>query len=90
MVVRIVERVVGRYEVGETEFGRVYRWCPGGVVLECGCGERSVFTGSATTCGCGVNHAAIIQEGVDAERLGDEALRPWRYVGDREDAGVPY
>ncbi len=25
MVARIVERVAGRYEVGETEFGRVYR-----------------------------------------------------------------
>ncbi len=88
-MVRVIERVAGRYEVGEVDFGRVYRWRPERVVLECECGERSVFTGSATTCGCGLNHVAVVREGTDAGRLGDEALRPWRYAGDREDAGIP-
>ncbi len=34
VVVRIIERVAGRYDVREMELGRVYRWCPERVVLE--------------------------------------------------------
>ncbi len=32
-MVRIIERVAGRYDVREMEWGRVYRWCPERVVL---------------------------------------------------------
>lgn len=62
IVVRTIERVAGRYEVGETEFGRVYRWSPGHVFPSVAAARRSVFTGSTTTCGCGVDHAAIVRE----------------------------
>jgi hypothetical protein len=47
---RIIERVAGRYDVREMVLGRVYRWCPERVVLECDCGERPVLMGSMTTC----------------------------------------
>ncbi len=89
-MVRIIERVAGRYDVREMVLGRVYRWFPERVVLECDCGERPVLTGSMTTCARGADYADAIQEGPDAERSEDEALRPWRYAGGGEDAGIPY
>ena len=36
--------------VQEVEFGRVYKWCPEYVVIECDCGERLSLTGSTTVC----------------------------------------
>jgi hypothetical protein len=47
---RVVERTGGHYEVQKVEFGRVYRWCPKRVVVECECGERVTLTGSVTVC----------------------------------------
>ena len=87
---RIIERVAGRYDVREMVLGRVYRWCPERVVLDCDCGERPVLMGSMTTCACGTDHADAVREGPDAGRSEDETLRPWRYTGGREDAGLPY
>jgi hypothetical protein len=90
-VVSTVERLEGCYEVEEVEFGMVYRWCPERLVVECECGgERLILTSSATTCyRCGVDHASLVREELATRRLGDEVLRPWRYAGDREDAGLP-
>jgi len=85
-----IERTVGHYEVQEVEFGRVYRWCPGCVVVECDCGERLSLTGSATVCSCGLDHAAEVNEELAAGRSGDEALHPWRYARGREEAGIPF
>jgi hypothetical protein len=87
--VGVIERAEGRYEVQDVEFGRVYKWCPERVVVECDCGERAILTASETTCRCGVDHSAVVRE----ELVGcyeDETLHPWRYAGDREDAGIPY
>lgn len=88
-MVGVIERAEGRYEVQDVEFGRVYRWRPERVVVECDCGERAALTCSETTCRCGADHAAVVREElvVCSE---DEALHPWRYAGDREDAGLPY
>ena len=85
----VVEFDAGRYEVQEVEFGRVYRWRPEQVTVECDCGERAILTASEATCRCGVDHTAAIREEtvVCSE---DETLHPWRYAGDREDAGIPY
>ena len=89
-MVTIIERMEGHYDVREEEFGRVYRWRPESVVVECGCGERLSLSGSATACdGCGADHAATVREELSALRLGDEALHPWRYATGREDAGIP-
>ena len=58
---QVIERVSGHYDVREIEFGRVYRWRPGCVVVECDrCGERPALTGSRTTCSCGADYEADI------------------------------
>ena len=85
----MIERAEGRYEVQDVEFGRVYRWRPEQVVVECECGERTTLTGSETTCRCGADYTVVFR-GESAASLEDEALHPWRYAGDRESAGIPY
>ena len=89
---RVLEHCEGHYEAQEVPFGIVYRWCPGRVELGCGCGERLTLTSSRTTCGgCGADHAATVREELAATgRQGEDVLRPWRYAGDREGAGIPY
>lgn len=88
-MVTVIERAQGRYEVQAVEFGKVYRWCPERVVVECGCGERPTLTLRNTACGCGVDHAAVVRAELETLRPGDEALRPWRYAGEDEDTGLP-
>ncbi len=90
-VVRVIERTEGHYDVREVEFGTVYRWCPDCVLVECDCGERLTLTGSMTTCeGCGADHTDVVNEELAARRLEEETAHPWRYVRDRENAGIPY
>jgi len=90
-VVTTIERTEGHYEVQEVEFGRVYRWYPESVVIECDCGERSTLTSSMTTCRwCRAEYASFISGELATKRSRDEALHPWRYAGDREDVGLPY
>ena len=92
MMTTNIERTEGHYEVQEVEFGRVYRWYPGCVNIECECGEGLVFTVSSTAIcpRCGVNHAATLLEELTVERLEDQTLHPWRYsTTDFEDAGLP-
>jgi hypothetical protein len=88
-MVKVIERSGGRYEVQEVEFGRVYRWCPECVVIECDCGEMTILTPSGATCRCGADHIALIRGELD-RRLGDEELHPWRYAKEREGAGLPF
>jgi hypothetical protein len=89
MMVLVIGRTEGHYEAQEVPFGKVYAWRSGRVVIECDCRAVMSFTYSVTVCGCGTDHAAAIQEELDARRLGDEEIHPWRYVGDREDIGIP-
>jgi hypothetical protein len=89
-MVLVIGRVEGRYETQEVPFGEVYSWRSGRVVLECDCGEVLNLTGSTSVCGCGIDHAATVREELAAVWLGDDALHPWRYVRDCEDAGIPY
>ena len=87
-----LERIEGHYEAQDVEFGRVYRWWPKCVVVECECGQRLSLTSSMTTCRwCGTDHAAAVREEevVGHQQLGDEVLHPWRYARDREDVGIP-
>ncbi len=71
-----IERTEGHYDVQEVEFGKVYRWRPECVVLECDCGERLTLTNSITTCSwCDADYAAVVREELAAaERSEDEAL----------------
>jgi DNA-directed RNA polymerase subunit M/transcription elongation factor TFIIS len=79
-VAKIIERVQAHYDVQEVEMGKVYKWCPETVLIECGCGEEPVLSASRTTCGeCGADHAAFVGEVLQA-RLEDEGDHPWRYL----------
>lgn len=91
-MLRSVKRTRGHYEVQELDFGRVYRWCPERVDIECECGERSDVTIASTAAcpRCGANHATTIREGLAAGRSEDQALHPWRYdARNLEDVGLP-
>ena len=96
---RIIERLEGYYEAQDVQFGRVYRWCPESVLIECACGRRSAYKrstiiASVIACECLRENTADIR----AELLvaqppeeKDEALHPWRYARDREEGvGLPY
>jgi hypothetical protein len=90
---QVIMSTEGRYEISEVEHGRVYRWNPGRVVLECECGERPTLTRSESTCPeCGADHAGVIGAwlGTVAGRKADEALHPWRYWHSSEDNGIPF
>lgn len=87
-MVRVAERLEGRYEVQGVPFGKVYAWRPGCIILECDCGERLTLTSSAAICVCGADHALTVGEELAAESPGDEVLHPWRYVGNSEDNGL--
>ncbi len=73
---RVVEHFEGHYDVQEVEFGRVYRWCPECVVVECDCGERPVLSASLTTCGCGTDHRAVVWEQLASRRSSEEVSHP--------------
>ena len=88
----IIKRIEGHYEVQEVEFGKVYRWCPEYVNIECECGERlSLVASSTASCPrCGANHAATLREELTVKPFEDQPLHPWRYdARDLEDAGLP-
>jgi hypothetical protein len=89
-VAKVIERVRPRYEVQEVEFGRVYRWRPERIVVQCGCGRRLSITRSTTSCvECGSDHTdAFWSESAEGYQ-GEGTLHPWRYLEDREEKGLP-
>ena len=75
---KVIERVQARYEVADVEIGKVYRWRPQSVVLECECGEEPSLTASKNACaGCGADYRDILEEVLD-ERPEDKVEHPWR------------
>jgi hypothetical protein len=89
-MVTVIERSEGRYDVQEVEFGRVYKWRPEHVVVECGCSRTLTLTNSETTCDCGADHAAVVREELSAKRFGNEPPHPWRHLHYSEDTGLPF
>jgi hypothetical protein len=89
-MVTVIERTEGRYEVQEVELGKVYRWLPERLMVGCGCGRTLSLTTSETSCDCGADHAAIVREGLAAERLRNEPPHPWRQLHYSEDTGIPF
>lgn len=95
--VKIVKRIPAHYDAQEVEdLGRVYRWCPEQVVLECGaCGMRKTFKrsklmASLVSCECGARCSARVLEELLIEQLAeDERIHPWRYWHTQENAGIP-
>jgi len=86
--VQVIERIPEHYEVEEVEFGKVYRWHPERIVVECRCSTRSVHKkadllgASVTTCECGEDDMARIREKLLTELLDEDCEanhHPWRY-----------
>ena len=80
-MVKAVEYIGARYELQDVEIGKVYKWCPANVTLECECGQRPTLTSSRTTCfRCGANHTHVIEEVLGNGMEEDEGERPWRFL----------
>jgi hypothetical protein len=87
----VIESVAGHYEAEEIAFGVVYKWCSGSLLMECGCSKVLTLSRSLTTCGeCDADHALVVREELADTCSEDEALHPWRYVGNREGLGLLY
>jgi hypothetical protein len=77
---RVIERLDAHYEVRDVQIGKVYRWCPEKVVVECDCGQRLTLDASVTVCEeCGEDHALLILQVLDP-RPECEIEYPWRYL----------
>jgi hypothetical protein len=95
--VKIIERIPAHYEDQEVEdLGRVYRWRPEQVVLECdACGTRTTckwtnLLTSIVACECGARSTANVREELLIEqRAEDERVHPWRYWHTEKSAGIP-
>ena len=88
---KVIERVEARYEVQDVEMGKVYRWQPESVVVECGCGGRLHLNASVTSCErCTTDHALAVREALSELRHSDRTIHPWRYSEDREDTSMPF
>ena len=87
---KVIERTEGYYETQEVPFGVVYQWHPGYLLIECACGKRLALTCFISTCTeCGADYASVVQEELAGQCSEDEALHPWRYGGELEEAGLP-
>ena len=93
-VARVIECARARYEVQDVELGKVYKWRPERVVVECQCGQRPSLTASTASCAeCGTDHVLAVTEASTDGHQSDQTLHPWRYYSyseKREDAGLPF
>jgi hypothetical protein len=94
---RIIEHTKGRYETQDMAFGKVFKWHPESVTVECEeCGRRATHTrssliGSSVSCECGKDHTDRIREELVIQVLDeDDSLHPWRYWHSSKDAGIPF
>ena len=85
-MLKVLERVDARYDIEEVQRGKVYKWRPESVLIECECGEPATLAASRITCEeCSKEHAGLLLEEALAEqrssgqRLEEEDLHPWRY-----------
>ena len=80
---KVIERVQARYEVRDVEFGKVYKWRPERIVVQCPCGQRLSLTSSMTSCvECGHDHMLAVQEASTNRNPSDQTLHPWRYYSE--------
>ncbi len=93
---RVIERVQAHYEVLDVEMGKVYRWRPESVVVECEeCGKEPTLTASKNACSeCGADHRTLVEQVLDASPGDEEVYHPWRNYSsseeEREDSGLPF
>jgi hypothetical protein len=84
---RITVWVEGHYEVHEAPFSRSYKWHPSAVTLVCVCGEELTFTDASadSTCRCGADHSALINDALINDirareiQLRDAVRHPWNH-----------
>ena len=72
----IIRHTEEHYEVHEIPYGRDYNWCPESVIVECDCGERLSLTATETTCTCGADHTALVQEGLNSLASSEQTPSP--------------
>ena len=78
---KVIERLQAHYEIQDVAMGKVYRWCPERILVECDCGETPTLTASASICGkCGEDYALLIQEVLDSHPEEDKLEYPWRQL----------
>ena len=95
---QVIERVAEHYDTQETDFGRLYRWCPECVVVECKCGRRMPLTRSdlidaGAECECGTEHTDSVREELVIQLLDEDYEahhHPWRYWHTTKDTGIPF
>ncbi len=91
MTSKVIEHVQPRYEVQDVELGKVYKWRPKHVLVECRCGQRLSLAPSTPSCAeCGTdNELAVKEASAEDGHQSDQTLHPWRYYysEDREEAG---
>jgi hypothetical protein len=79
---RIIEDIAPHYETYEVPFGRIYKWHPEHIIVECGCGERFTLGATSTTltCRCGTDLGAIVRTIQKHEDwLPDKIIHPWHH-----------
>ena len=70
---KVIERVRAHYEVEDVEMGKVYRWHPESVVVECYCGKKPTLTASKNACSeCGADHRTIVVDVLEASPEDEE------------------
>ena len=73
----MIEYVEAGYEVEEVEFGKVYKWHPAHIVLECQCGERLSLSASTPSCGeCASDHVLAVKASRRYQRTSTRATKP--------------
>ena len=86
-MMQVIERVAEHYDAQNMEFGRIYKWCPERVVVECKCGKRMTLKRfdlieAGAYCECGMEHTASVREEVVIQLLDEDYEahhHPWRY-----------
>jgi hypothetical protein len=75
---KVIECAQARYEVQDVEFGKVYKWRPKHVLVECRCGQRLSLTASRTSClECGTDHElAVIEASAEDGHQSDKTSTP--------------
>jgi len=74
---KVIERIGRYYEAQDVPFGVVYRWHPGYLLLQCGCGEMLTLTCFIAICSqCGADHTAVVEEELADQCSEEEALHP--------------
>src|SRR5918993_2874447 len=78
---QIIESIEAHYSTLEVPFGRVYKWHPEYIIIECDCGQKLLITGTSNipTCPqCGADYGALVHDiRYREERLRDEEVHPW-------------